>query len=104
MGNAEVVIRQQLVSSGYLNAIIGLPANLFFGTGITGCILVLDKENATARRGIFMIHASKGFKKDGPKNRLREQDLHKIVDAFAKQDESDPRYARMVPVAEIADP
>lgn len=103
-GNAEAVIRQQLVQSGYLKAIIGLPANLFYGTGIPACILVLDKENATARKGIFMVDASKGFKKDGPKNRLREQDLHKIVDTFTRQDESDPRYARMVPVSEIADP
>jgi type I restriction enzyme M protein len=103
-GNAEAVIRQKLVRSGYLKAIIGLPANLFYGTGIPACILVLDKENATARKGIFMIDASKGFKKDGPKNRLREQDLHKIVDTFTRQDESDPRYARMVPFAEIADP
>ena len=103
-GNAEGLIRQQLVRSGYLKAIIGLPANLFYGTGIPACIVVLDKENATARKGIFMIDASKGFKKDGPKNRLREQDIHKIVDTFTRQDESDPRYARMVPVAEIADP
>ena len=103
-GNAEGIIRQQLVRSGYLKAIIGLPANLFFGTGIPACILVLDKENATARKGIFMIDAFKGFKKDGPKNRLREQDLHKIVDTFTRLDESDTRYARMVPVAEIADP
>jgi len=103
-GNAEAIIRQQLVRSGYLKAIIGLPANLFYGTGIPACIVVLDKENATARKGIFMIDASKGFKKDGPKNRLREQDIHKIVDTFARLDESDPRYARMVPVAEIADP
>jgi type I restriction enzyme M protein len=103
-GNAEGAIRQQLVRSGYVKTIIGLPANLFFGTGIPACILVLDKENAAARKGIFLIDASKGFKKDGPKNRLREQDLHKIVDTFMRQDESDPRYARMVPVAEIADP
>ena len=103
-GNAEAVIRQQLIRSGYLKAIIGLPANLFYGTGIPACILVLDKENAQARKGIFMVDASKGFKKDGPKNRLREQDLHKIVDTFTRQDESDPRYARMVPVSEIADP
>ena len=107
-GNAESLIRRQLVRSGILKAIIGLPANLFFGTGIPACILVLDKENATARAvgksGIFMIDAAKGFKKDGPKNRLREQDLHKIVDTYTRQDESDPRYARMVPVAEIADP
>lgn len=102
-GNAEAAIRQELVRSGYLKAIIGLPANLFYGTGIPACIIVLDKENATARKGVFMIDASKGFKKDGPKNRLREQDIHKIVDTFTRQDESDPRYARMVPVAEIAD-
>ena len=102
-GNAEGVIRQQLVRSGYLKAIIGLPANLFYGTGIPACILVLDKANANARKGIFMIDASKGFIKDGPKNRLRAQDIHKIVDTFNKQAEV-PRYARMVPVAEISDP
>jgi type I restriction enzyme M protein len=102
-GNAEAVIREQLVRSGILKGIIGLPANLFYGTGIPACILVLDKENAAARKGIFMIDAAKGFRKDGPKNRLREQDIHRIVDTFRRQDESDPRYARMVPVAEIAD-
>jgi type I restriction enzyme M protein len=102
-GNAEAVIRRELVLSGYLKGIIGLPANLFYGTGIPACILVLDKENAAARKGIFMIDASKGFMKDGSKNRLREQDIHRIVDTFTRQDESDPRYARMVPVSEIAD-
>ena len=102
-GNAEAVIRKELVRSGYLKAIISLPANLFYGTGIPACIVVLDKENATARKGIFMIDASKGFTKDGPKNRLREQDIHKIVDTFARQTEV-PRYARMVSVAEISDP
>jgi type I restriction enzyme M protein len=102
-GNAEAVIRQQLVRSGYLKGIIGLPANLFYGTGIPACIVVLDKENATARKGVFMIDASKGFIKDGNKNRLREQDIHKIVDAFRKQTDV-PRYARMVSVAELADP
>jgi type I restriction enzyme M protein len=102
-GNAEAVIRKKLVESGMLKAIIGLPANLFYGTGIPACILVLDKENAAARKGVFMIDASKGFAKDGPKNRLREQDIHRIVDTFRRQDESDPRYARMVPFAELAD-
>src|SRR5574337_326787 len=103
-GNAEATIREQLVRSGYLKGIIGLPANLFYGTGIPACILVLDKENARARRGVFMIDASKGFRKDGPKNRLRDQDIHRIVDTFRRQDESDPRYARMVAHEEIADP
>ncbi|MEK6371695.1 MAG: class I SAM-dependent DNA methyltransferase [Acidobacteriota bacterium] len=102
-GNAEAVIRQQLVRSGILKGIIGLPANLFYGTGIPACILVLDKENATARKGVFMIDASKGFIKDGNKNRLREQDLHRIVDIFTRQADV-PRYARLVPFDEIADP
>ena len=102
-GNAEAAIRQQLVRSGILKGIIGLPANLFYGTGIPACILVLDKENAAARKGVFMIDASKGFIKDGNKNRLREQDIHRIVDTFTKQADV-PRYARMVPFDEIADP
>lgn len=102
-GNAEATIRRKLVRSGYLKGIIGLPPNLFYGTGIPACILVLDKENAIARKGIFMIDASKGFMKDGNKNRLREQDIHRIVDTFRKQVDV-PRYARMVPVEEIADP
>jgi len=101
-GNAEAVIRRQLVKSGILKGIVGLPANLFYGTGIPACILVLDKENATARKGVFMIDASKGYIKDGNKNRLREQDLHRIVDTFSKQTDTS-RYARMVPFAEIAD-
>ncbi|AHE98080.1 HsdM family class I SAM-dependent methyltransferase [Thioalkalivibrio paradoxus] len=102
-GNAEAAIRKQLVRSGYLKGIIGLPANLFYGTGIPACILVLDKENAPARRGIFMIDAARGFIKEGNKNRLREQDIHRIVDTFNKQ-VNVPRYARIVPFDEIADP
>ena len=102
-GNAEATIRQQLVRSGYLKGIIGLPANLFYGTGIPACIVVLDKENAAGRKGVFMIDASKGFRKDGPKKRLREQDIHRIVDVFTKQADV-PRYARLVPLDEIADP
>jgi type I restriction enzyme M protein len=103
-GNAEAVIREQLVRSGILKGIIGLPANLFYGTGIPACILVLDKENANARAGIFMVDASKAFIKDGNKNRLREQDIHKIVDTFTRLISANPKYARMVPVSEIADP
>jgi len=102
-GGAEAAIRRQLILSGYLKGIIGLPANLFYGTGIPACIVVLDKENAAGRKGVFMIDASKGFRKDGPKNRLREQDIHRIVDTFTRQVDV-PRYSRMVPLAEIADP
>ena len=99
-GNTEGEIRSNIIRKGYIKGIIGLPANLFFGTGIPACIMVLDKENADARKGIFMIDAGKGFIKDGNKNRLRDQDLHKIVDVFTKQLEN-PKYSRMVSVAEI---
>ncbi|WP_029888968.1 type I restriction-modification system subunit M [Polycyclovorans algicola] len=101
-GNAEAQIRRALVRKGYLKAIIGLPANLFYGTGIPACIVLIDKRDAVGRKGVFMIDASKGFAKDGPKNRLREQDIHRIVDAFRKQTDV-PRYARMVSFEEIAD-
>ncbi|WP_312029165.1 type I restriction-modification system subunit M [Gordonia paraffinivorans] len=102
-GNAEGTIRTRLLKQGFIKGVIGLPANLFYGTGIPACIVILDKENAQARTGVFMIDASKGFMKDGNKNRLRSQDIHKIVDTFNKQIEID-RYSRMVPMSEIADP
>jgi len=101
-GNAEGVIRRNIIQRGHIKGIIGLPANLFYGTGIPACIIVLDKEHAHTRKGIFMIDASKGFIKDGPKNRLREQDIHRIVDTFNRLVEI-PGYSRMVPVAEISD-
>ncbi|WP_459304300.1 type I restriction-modification system subunit M [Arthrobacter sp. Sr33] len=100
--NAEAVIRKRLLNQGFIEGIIGLPANLFYGTGIPACIIVLDKENAAARSGVFMVDASKGFSKDGSKNRLRSQDLHKIVDVYTKQTEVE-RYSRLVPLNEIAD-
>ena len=102
-GNREADIRRNLIQRGLIKGIIGLPANLFYGTGIPACILVLDKETTHARTGIFMIDASRGFLKDGNKNRLRSQDIHQIVDVFNKQTEL-PRYSRMVPVAEVASP
>ena len=102
-GNREADIRRNLIQRGYMKGIIGLPPNLFYGTGIPACIVVIDKENSHARTGIFMIDASKGFLKDGNKNRLRAQDIHRIVDVFNRQREV-PGYSRMVPLAEIADP
>jgi len=118
-GNAEAEIRQNLILKGIIKGIIGLPPNLFYGTGIPACIIVLDKENTDPSpnlspierealnrpgglgSGIFIIDASKGFVKDGNKNRLREQDIHKIVDVFNKQLEI-PKYSRMVSIEEIA--
>jgi len=99
-GGSEADIRKNLIKKGYIKGIIGLPANLFFGTGIPACLIVIDKENTESRKAIFIIDASKGFMKDGPKNRLRDQDIHKIVDTFNKQLEL-PKYSRIVPIAEI---
>lgn len=109
-GNVESEIRKSIIEKGYIKGIIGLPANLFYGTGIPACVIVIDIENAGAtkdlsedERGIFMIDASKGFIKDGNKNRLREQDIHKITDVFNKQIEV-PKFSRFVSYKEISDP
>ena len=99
-GNAESEIRRNLIRKGYVKGIIGLPANLFYGTGIPACIVVIDKREANARKGIFMVDASQGYIKDGPKNRLRDQDIHKIVDVFNKQ-LTVQRFAQMVSYEEI---
>jgi type I restriction enzyme M protein len=99
-GNAEAVIRKEIIKEKIIKGIIGLPANLFFGTGIPACIIVIDKENAQARKGLFMIDASRGFIKDGNKNRLREQDIRKIVDCFNNGSEI-PKYSRMILYSEI---
>jgi type I restriction enzyme M protein len=99
-GNAEAEIRKNLLQRKWIKGIIGLPANLFYGTGIPACIIVIDKENAEDREGVFMMDASKGYIKDGNKNRLREQDIHKIVDAFNREWEID-KFCRLVPYNEI---
>lgn len=99
-GNAEATIRTALIKKGYIKAIIGLPANLFYGTGIPACIIVLDKEGAGSREGIFMIDGSRGFVKDGNKNRLRERDIYKIVSAFSEWRNED-EFSRFVPLSLI---
>ena len=101
-GNAEGTIRENLIRTGYIKGIIGLPTNLFYGTGIPACIIIIDKEDADERTGIFMIDASHDFEKDGNKNRLRERDIYKIVKTFNEQIADNPHYARFVPMSEIA--
>lgn len=100
-GNAEYNIRKKIVDKGLIKGIISLPANLFYGTGIPACILVLDKQDVSNRDGIFMIDATKGFKKDGNKNRLREEDIYKITNTFVNRIEDDKTYARFVGYDEI---
>lgn len=112
-GNTEAKIRAELLKQGLIKGIIGLPANLFYGTGIPACIIMIDKEHAQIAQfandeqtevvsggNVFMIDASKYFIKDGNKNRLREQDIHKIIDTFTKRLEI-AHYSRQVSLQEI---
>lgn len=99
-GNKEAELREKILKRGYVKAVIGLPANLFYGTGIPAAIIVLDKSGACERRPVFMIDASRGFIKDGNKNRLRERDIHKITDAYTRQLEI-KGYSRLVSYADI---
>jgi type I restriction enzyme M protein len=102
-GGSEGSIRKELINRGLIKAIVGLPANLFYGTGIPAAIIILDKEGAATREGIYMVDASKGFAKEGPKNRLRDRDTHKIIDAIEQQSEL-TGFARLVAMTEITDP
>ena len=99
-GNAEADIRKFIIERRIISGVIGLPPNLFFGTGIPACIIILDKAGALTSKGIFMIDAKEGFAKDGAKNRLRECDIRRIVDTWEARVEV-PHYARMVPYTEI---
>jgi type I restriction enzyme M protein len=121
-GNAEADIRRRLLQAGVIQGIIGLPANLFYGTGIPACLIVMKKTlspgPSPGERGdvggvadvgggedagaVFLLDASKGFRKDGPKNRLRERDLNRIIEVFNERRE-EAGYSRNVPLAEIAD-
>lgn len=99
-GNVETQIHKNLIKKGYIKGIIGLPANLFYGTGIPAAIIIIDKENASNRKGIFIIDAGKGFIKYGNKNRLREQDIKKITDVFNAKLEI-ARFSKMVSISQI---
>jgi type I restriction enzyme M protein len=100
-GGAEAEIRKNIIERGYIKGIIGLPPNLFYGTSIPASIIIFDKENAENRKGIFIIDTSKGFVKDGNKNRLQAKDIHKIIDSFEKQLDI-PNFSRMIPLSEIS--
>jgi type I restriction enzyme M protein len=99
-GNSEETIRKAVLEKRYIKGIVGLPANLFYGTGIPASIIIIDKENADKREGIFMIDASDEFKKDGNKNRLREQDIEKIVQTFIHQKKIEG-YSRFITYKEV---
>ncbi|WP_375168367.1 N-6 DNA methylase [Sneathia vaginalis] len=99
-GNSQEIIRKEILKKKWIKGIVSLPSNLFYGTGISACIILVDKGNADERKGIFFIDASDGYKKDGDKNRLREQDIEKIVQTFNNKIEI-KGYSRFVSYEEI---
>lgn len=101
-GNSEENIRKAVLDKRYIKGIVGLPANLFYGTGIPASIIIIDKEDSHKREGIFMIDASNAFKKDGNKNRLREQDIEKIVQTFINKEKIEG-YSRFITYKEISE-
>ena len=98
-GGAEERIRKKLLEDGNIDTIIGLPANLFYSTGIPVCIIVL-KKCVTDKKEILFINASEHFEKDKRQNKLREQDIDKIIETYQQRKE-EARYSRIVSLKEI---
>ena len=102
-GAAEEKIRRYIIEEqNYLDAVIGLPANLFFGTSIPVCILVLKKDRADNKDNIFFIDASKEFESGKNQNRLRKEDINKIVDTYINREDVE-KYAHKATMDEIAE-
>lgn len=92
--------RKYFIDHGYLEAIIGLPGNLFYGTGIPACILVMNKEGAAKRKSVLFINADREYSEDKAQNHLRPEDIDKIINAYRKG-KNIPGYAHVVPTDEI---
>ncbi len=99
-GGEEREARRYFIDRGVLEAVIGLPGNLFYGTGIPACILVLNKANAGERRDVLFINADREYREGKAQNHLRAEDIDKIVHAY-RAGRDIAAYARRVPVAEI---
>lgn len=100
-GAAEARIRENIVKEDLIEAVIGLPANLFYGTGIPAAVLVVNKDKPPERKGeVFFVHAADEYQEGKNQNYLREQDIEKIVGAVRDYGEIE-RYCRAVPVSEI---
>ena len=97
-GGNEEEIRKNLIEKNNIDAIIGLPANIFFGTGIPTIIMVLKQKRENT--DILIIDASKGFTKEGKNNKLRSRDIRRIVDAYKNRIDI-PKFAKVVPLDEI---
>ena len=104
-GGEEREARKQFIERGVLEAVIGLPAGLFYGTGIPACVLVMNKKNAAARDHVLFINADREYREGKGQSFLRPEDMAKIVHVYrslAAGAADVPGYARRVPVGEIA--
>lgn len=97
-GGEEGEIRRNLIERDHIDAIIGLPANIFFGTGIPTIVMVLKKQRT--RSDVLIIDASKGYVKEGKNNKLRASDIRRIVDAYECREDIE-RFCRLVSKDEI---
>jgi type I restriction enzyme M protein len=101
-GAAEGHIRKYLIEDrNYLDAVIGLPANIFYGTSIPTCILVLKKERAH-QDNILFIDSSQHFEKVKTQNHLREEDIHKLIDTYKNRTAED-KYSHVAQLTEVAE-
>jgi type I restriction enzyme M protein len=100
-GGEEKEARKYFIQRGWLEAIIGLPAGLFYGTGIPACVLVMNKKDAAARDHVFIINADREYREGKAQNFLRPEDISKIAHAYRERKDVEG-YARCVPVKEIA--
>lgn len=98
-GSSEGKIRQKLIDENLLKAVIGLPSNLFFGTGIPACILIFEK-NRKAKSDVIFIDASREFSNGKNQNKLRQEDIEKIYDTYSKWKSID-KYSKIVSIGEI---
>jgi type I restriction enzyme M protein len=99
-GGEEKEARKQFIEKGWLDAVIGLPPSLFYGTGIPACILVMNKQHATDRKDVLFINADREYREGKAQNFLRPEDMAKIVDVYRRR-ATVPGYARVVPIKEI---
>ena len=99
-GGEEREARQYFIDRGYLEAVIGMPSNLFYGTGIPACILVLNKDGAAQRDHVLFINADREYREGKAQNHLRPEDIDKIVHAYRAGQNIDG-YAKRVPAADI---
>lgn len=101
-GGEEKKFREWLVGRGYLEAVIGLPSALFYGTGIGACVLVINKADAHNRDQVLFINADREFKEGKNQNKLRPEDLEKIAYTYRHKKET-PKYSKLVAKSKAID-